>query len=290
MPLIDLSAPIRPDPPELPEVLRTDISYDDHAAGAAAIQTLFGVGARAAPRRRGLGHRDVHALRHPQQHPRGRAVALQLDDRRAPCGDHRRAPARVVPGAGPGDRRDRSRGRRGAHRRGSRGARAAHARGARHRAGAHRPRRVLRAARLHRARPRRDGRRHPVALRARGAGDGHRRLGLGRASTPPGRAREGRGPGRRLLGGAPVRPRLLADRAAREPRRPAAPRVHGRPASRCGSWAAAPRPRAWWPTCPASPGGTGPTSRGRARSAPPRRPTSRPGPPPRTCAGPRARR
>ncbi len=44
MPLVDLSAPIRPDPPELPEILRTDIAYDDHAAGAAAIQTLFGVG------------------------------------------------------------------------------------------------------------------------------------------------------------------------------------------------------------------------------------------------------
>ena len=44
MPLIDLSAPIKPDPPELPEVLRTDVSYEDHAAGAAAIEALFGVG------------------------------------------------------------------------------------------------------------------------------------------------------------------------------------------------------------------------------------------------------
>ena len=43
MPLIDLSAPIKPDPPELPDVLRTDVSYEDHAAGAAAIQALFGV-------------------------------------------------------------------------------------------------------------------------------------------------------------------------------------------------------------------------------------------------------
>ncbi len=43
MPLIDLSAPIRPDPPELPEVLRTEISFEDHAAGAKAIETLFGV-------------------------------------------------------------------------------------------------------------------------------------------------------------------------------------------------------------------------------------------------------
>lgn len=43
MPLIDLSAPIRPDPPELPDVLRTEISFEDHAAGAKAVETLFGV-------------------------------------------------------------------------------------------------------------------------------------------------------------------------------------------------------------------------------------------------------
>jgi kynurenine formamidase len=43
MELIDLSAPIRPDPPELPDVLRTDVSYDDHQAGAAAIKAFFGV-------------------------------------------------------------------------------------------------------------------------------------------------------------------------------------------------------------------------------------------------------
>jgi kynurenine formamidase len=42
--LIDLSAPIRPDPPEAPDLLRTEIQYDDHAAGAAAIENLFGVG------------------------------------------------------------------------------------------------------------------------------------------------------------------------------------------------------------------------------------------------------
>ncbi len=44
MPLIDLSAPIAPDPPEFPDQLRTDITYESHAAGARAIQTLFGVG------------------------------------------------------------------------------------------------------------------------------------------------------------------------------------------------------------------------------------------------------
>jgi len=44
MPLIDLSAPIRPDPAEYPEPLRTEIEYSDHAAGAATIEAVFGVG------------------------------------------------------------------------------------------------------------------------------------------------------------------------------------------------------------------------------------------------------
>lgn len=44
MALIDLSAPISPDPPDVPELLRTEIDYGDHAAGAATIEALFGVG------------------------------------------------------------------------------------------------------------------------------------------------------------------------------------------------------------------------------------------------------
>ena len=43
MRLIDLSASIVPSPPETPEALRTEISFQDHAAGAAAIEALFGV-------------------------------------------------------------------------------------------------------------------------------------------------------------------------------------------------------------------------------------------------------
>ena len=46
MPLIDLSAPIEPSPPELPEPLRVEIEYADHAAGAQLIETLFGVPSR----------------------------------------------------------------------------------------------------------------------------------------------------------------------------------------------------------------------------------------------------
>jgi kynurenine formamidase len=45
MTLIDLSPPIRPDPPDYPDPLRTEIQFDDHVHGAAAIGTLFGVGA-----------------------------------------------------------------------------------------------------------------------------------------------------------------------------------------------------------------------------------------------------
>jgi kynurenine formamidase len=41
---VDLSAPIQPSPAELPEPLRTDLVYEDHAAGAAAIQGMLGVG------------------------------------------------------------------------------------------------------------------------------------------------------------------------------------------------------------------------------------------------------
>lgn len=44
MRLIDLSGPIVPSPPDLLELLRTDVEYEAHAAGAQAIQTLFGVG------------------------------------------------------------------------------------------------------------------------------------------------------------------------------------------------------------------------------------------------------
>jgi kynurenine formamidase len=43
---VDLSAPIEPSPPDTPEPLRTEIAYSDHAAGAAAVEALFGVPAR----------------------------------------------------------------------------------------------------------------------------------------------------------------------------------------------------------------------------------------------------
>lgn len=45
MRLIDLSVPIVPSPEGLPELLRTEIEFSDHAAGAAQIKAMFGVGA-----------------------------------------------------------------------------------------------------------------------------------------------------------------------------------------------------------------------------------------------------
>jgi kynurenine formamidase len=44
MKLVDLSAPIERSPEDLPEVLRTEIEYSDHAAGAEQIQAMFGLG------------------------------------------------------------------------------------------------------------------------------------------------------------------------------------------------------------------------------------------------------
>ena len=44
MRIVDLSVPISPSPPEVPEALRTEIERRDHAAGAEDIATMFGVG------------------------------------------------------------------------------------------------------------------------------------------------------------------------------------------------------------------------------------------------------
>src|SRR3954453_15229315 len=46
VPLVDLSAPISQSPSEMPEVLRTDIEFTDHSAGAAQIEALLGGPAR----------------------------------------------------------------------------------------------------------------------------------------------------------------------------------------------------------------------------------------------------
>jgi kynurenine formamidase len=44
MRIVDLSVPISPSPPEVPEALRTEIEYRDHAAGTVDIESMLGVG------------------------------------------------------------------------------------------------------------------------------------------------------------------------------------------------------------------------------------------------------
>ena len=51
--LVDLSAPISQSPGDMPEVLRTDIEFTDHEAGAAQIEALLGVPARLLRDREG---------------------------------------------------------------------------------------------------------------------------------------------------------------------------------------------------------------------------------------------
>jgi kynurenine formamidase len=46
MRLVDLSAPISQSPPEWPDVLRTDVDFSDHQAGATQIESLLGVPGR----------------------------------------------------------------------------------------------------------------------------------------------------------------------------------------------------------------------------------------------------
>ena len=41
--MVDLSAPIVASPPELPDVLRTDLEVQTHAEGAQAIEGMLGV-------------------------------------------------------------------------------------------------------------------------------------------------------------------------------------------------------------------------------------------------------
>jgi kynurenine formamidase len=43
MRLVDLSGPIEQSPPDMPEMLRTDIEFADHADGAVQVEALFGV-------------------------------------------------------------------------------------------------------------------------------------------------------------------------------------------------------------------------------------------------------
>jgi kynurenine formamidase len=85
--LIDLSAPIRPDPPEFPDALRTDIEFEDHSDGARMIETLFGVESELLHDREGWAT-ETFLRFGTQTPPTSTLLALQLD--------HRGEPARTI--------------------------------------------------------------------------------------------------------------------------------------------------------------------------------------------------
>ena len=60
--LVDLSAPIEPSPSELPDPLRVEIEYSDHAAGAELIESLFGVPSRLLRDREGWANDEFRRL------------------------------------------------------------------------------------------------------------------------------------------------------------------------------------------------------------------------------------
>jgi kynurenine formamidase len=62
MPLIDLTAPIVASSQELPPVLRVELEYSDHAAGAAQVEEMFGVPARLLRDREGWANDEFTRL------------------------------------------------------------------------------------------------------------------------------------------------------------------------------------------------------------------------------------
>lgn len=62
MRIIDLSAPIAPTPPDAPPLMRIEIDYSDHAAGAAAIEAGFGVPPRLLRRGEGWAVETITSL------------------------------------------------------------------------------------------------------------------------------------------------------------------------------------------------------------------------------------
>ena len=192
---IDLSAPIVQSPEGLPEPLRTDIELAGHAAGAQAIETLFGVGPELLRDGEGWAvetftrfgtHNSTHvdAPWHYNSTIGGERAAtideLPLEWFHAPgvCLDFTaKADGEAVTADDVETALFQPRARAGP---------------ARHRPDPHRARRLSRGPRLHGPRPGRDRRGHPLALRPRRPGHGHRRVGLGPAAAPAGARRRRR--------------------------------------------------------------------------------------------------
>ena len=240
MPLIDLSAPIRNDPPELPDVLRTEIELSGHDEGAELIQTMFGVGPELLRDGEGWANETfmrfgTHSSTHidaPWHYNSKIAGRARADDRPA-------AP-RLVLRAGSRDRSNRPRGRRGADQRPT------------SRSGCRARLAERDIVLVHTGRdafydeldyigrgPGVSAEATALALRAGRAGDGHRRLGLGRAAVHAGRAGEGERREGGLLGRPPGRsPYSQIERLFNLGALP--PRASRSPASPCASSAPAP--------------------------------------------------
>ena len=194
MALVDLSAPISPDPRGVPGPASDRDRVLRPRRGSRRDRGLFGVRPGAASRRRGLGRGDVHAVRHPQLDPRRCSVALQLDDRGRARADDRRAAAGVVLRARASSSTSTDRADGEVLSADDVAERVPREPVERDIVLVHTGRdEFIDRARLHRPRARGQRRGDAVAVRARRAGDGDRRLGLGRAAAHAGRAREATG-------------------------------------------------------------------------------------------------
>ena len=196
MRFVDLLRADQASPPEVPEVLRTEITFSGHAEGAARSRH-----ARTCPRAccatsegwaveefTGFGTHSSRTSTRPG------TTTSTIGDERAQTIDELPlawffADGVVLDMTGKADGETVRLRRRGGRARGHR----ARPQAARHRPRADGPGRLLRAAGLRAAGLARHRRGDPLAVRAGRAGHGHRRLGLGRAAAPPGRGGAGRG-------------------------------------------------------------------------------------------------
>ena len=106
MRFVDLSAPIEQSPPDLPELLRTDITFLGHEEGAQSIETMLGVPRRLLRDGEGLGVEEFTRFGTPTR-PMWTRPGTTTHDRRRARADDRRAAAGVVPRPGRRARHDR---------------------------------------------------------------------------------------------------------------------------------------------------------------------------------------
>ena len=228
--LVDLSAPISQSPGDLPEALRTDIEFTGHEAGAAQIEGLLGVPARLLRDNEGWAvetftrfgtHNSTHVDAPWHYNSRIRGERAQTIDELPLEWFFGPGVVLDMTAKGDGEKID-----------------VADVEAELGRVGHELAERDIVLVYTGRDRfvdepgyialgPAVTAEVTLLAVRARRARDGHRRVGLGRAASPsgPGGARAGRAG--HLLGRPPGRHPVLADRAAGEPRRAARDRLPG---------------------------------------------------------------